>query len=118
MATAPWPATFPKPMFDGYTEGLADGRLRSRTDIGPPKVRRRTTSMIRPMVFTLIMTDAQLTAFKTFINITILGGTLPFTMTDPVAGGTLTLQIGENMPNWSPLSNTKWLIRMECEVFP
>jgi hypothetical protein len=118
MAYDVWPVSLPKPLFDGYTEGMADNRLRSRTDIGPPKVRRRTTANIRPIRFSMVMSDAQLVTFKNFINVTILGGTLPFIMTDPVAGGNITVQIGEAMPNWNPISNTKWLVTLDGEVMP
>src|SRR5262245_28329856 len=103
-------------MFDGYQEGMMDGRVRSRTDIGPPKVRRRTTTAIRPMQFQLTLSDAQLTTLKSFVDTTLLNGSLPFSFTDVHTGATITCQIGANMPSWRPISNTKWLVNMDLEV--
>lgn len=113
-----WPATLPDPLFEGYEDTIGDGRIRSRTDVGPPKVRRRTTSAVRPLRCSMIMTDAQLTTLKTFIRTTLLGGALPFYWTDVHNSAQVIVQIGESMPVYRPINNSKWQVSFDLEILP
>ncbi|MFU0504005.1 hypothetical protein [Pseudaminobacter sp. NGMCC 1.201702] len=60
-----WPASLPQYLLrDGYSGGLGDGRIRSRPDAGPPKVRPRSSAMPEPLQGRMMMTGAQLAVLE------------------------------------------------------
>jgi hypothetical protein len=84
MAT-PWPATLPQcPILNGLSEQRQRNVAAFQPDIGPPKMRRRSTaaSVLTSVVFK--MSTTQLTAFNTFYETTLSDGTLPFDWAHPV----------------------------------
>lgn len=86
-AATVWPASLPQlPRPDDYEETLADNTVRSSVDVGPAKLRRRTTS--NPDAFTLSydMVSSQVADLITFYRDTLVGGTQSFDMTHPRTG--------------------------------
>jgi hypothetical protein len=81
MAVAQWPTTLPQVPQKGFTESVGINVIRTATDAGPAKQRRRAR---RPNEFTLsfLMTTAQTQTLETFIKDT-LGGVKRFTFTHP-----------------------------------
>ena len=61
-----WPAELPTAPQFGWSEAPGDGRVRTQTDAGPAKVRRRFSST--PSVFSVqfVMTQAQATRLLQF----------------------------------------------------
>lgn len=55
-------------------------------DVGPQKVRKRTSSNTLPFNAGIIVTPQQRDVFEVFYNTTTSGGSLPFVMTDPIRG--------------------------------
>lgn len=85
MTTAAWPAGLPQcPILNGFKEQPQPSTTAFKPEIGPPKIRRRTTakSWMTDMVYR--MTNAQLLTFKTFYETTLEDGSLPFTQNHPV----------------------------------
>lgn len=77
--TIVWPSTLPLYVNrDGHTRSAGDGRLRSSTDVGPGKVRRRFSSAVRPVAASMPLTARQLAHFEAFWDEGTAGGTLPF----------------------------------------
>lgn len=69
MITPTWPAGLPQRfLVDGYGEGLRDNLIRSETDIGPAKVRRRATAAPWPLTGSMLMTFAQYETFRDFVE--------------------------------------------------
>lgn len=60
-----WPSTL-KILKDNFSESPPDRVIRSSMEIGPAKIRRRSSSAIRPVQFKMMLNDTQLTAFETF----------------------------------------------------
>ena len=78
MAT--WPGTLPTiPLRDNYQEGQQPGSaIRTPTDTGPPKQRKRFTAHVKVYRVTWEMTGTQLDTFWTFYRATLGNGALQF----------------------------------------
>jgi hypothetical protein len=116
MAVPPWPAELPQRVLrDGYSEKLRDGRLFSRTQSGPGKVRRRYSSAVLPVSASLIIDEAQKARFERFWIEETAYGSLPFIMPDQthdglplLDGGGLPVLDGGGLPI---LVTANWLVR-------
>lgn len=118
MAIDPWPATLPQVIrLEGYSDSMGDGLIRSPTDSGPGKVRRRSSAVVRPLQCRMYMTEAQLLIMRTFITTTLMGGALPFSLPDPIDGTTMWCRFRE-MPAWINVSGTKYDISLNLEILP
>jgi hypothetical protein len=117
---ATWPATLPQEILvDGNSEAMGDGRLRSQTDTGPGKVRRRSTAMARPLSGSMMMSDDQLDAFEEFVLDDLGGGSLPFLFPKTRGGeGTWLVRFGEDMPSWANVGPDLWTVTMSLEILP
>ncbi|KQZ31576.1 hypothetical protein ASD50_15005 [Mesorhizobium sp. Root552] len=116
---ASWPLTLPQYVLtEGYGSAFGDGRLRSQPDIGPPKVRSRSSAMPEPLQGKVVMTTDQLASLRTFITTTLLKGTQPFTFPDPVTGDPILVRFGDRLPSWSYFGHRKWTVDLSLEVMP
>lgn len=91
MAT--WPATLPATSFDGYTLTQKDQTIRTDMEAGNPRVRRRSAARIDEVDVAWVMTDAQVSDFRTWFE----------DGTSGAAGGaawfTITLNTGTGAPS-------------------
>jgi hypothetical protein len=79
-----WPtALYGKILKDGYQETPPDNVIRSKPDVGPDKVRRRTTANVTEFVLPMFFTAAELVVFDTFFVSTISYGALSFSYKHP-----------------------------------
>ena len=95
-----WPiAPFPQaPLIAGYTETPPNNTLRSATDKGPGKSRRRTTANSRNLRWPFLLTEAQTQELDDFYETDIESGSISFTHTDPRTGASGTYKIKEPPP--------------------
>ena len=77
---AAWP-TLPAPLINTFKESTPDNLLRSSTDKGPAKIRRRSTAGVRPISFTLHLTPAQVNTLEIFYVTTLVSGAQEFDYT-------------------------------------
>lgn len=85
MTTAAWPATLPQcPILNGFSEQRQRNLAFFDPDVGPPKIRRRSTAVGVLTNLAFRMTTTQLAAFNTFFETTISDGSLPFTWAHPI----------------------------------
>jgi hypothetical protein len=105
-------------LVSGYGEAVPDVSIKSSMDVGPAKVRRRTTAAVRPVAGKLILTLTQLGYFKTFYNTTILGGSLRFDWVDPYDGTTAVEMRFTEPPSWSAIDPDKFEVQMKMEILP
>lgn len=116
MAT--WPATLPQEMLkDGYARSAGDNVIRSSMDAGPGKARRRFTAVAKPMVGSVLLTDAQLAIFKGFYADDLLDGSLRFDWVDQDDQATAIECRFTSAPNWVP-RGLRWLVSLELEILP
>lgn len=97
MSVPVWPAELPPPNRSGFSLESGDGRLRSRTDAGPPRFRRRYSATAAPVQLTVDLTRPQLGRFDAFLAEDLAGGSLPFLMPDPLSHGWALLTGGEEL---------------------
>ena len=85
MAAQPWHVSLPQVVDrDGFQKDYGDTVIRSQTDIGPGKVRRRST---RPRhMYNIVMTisGAQEQILDQFFNTNLNGGASLFYFTNPI----------------------------------
>ena len=116
MAVPVWPVELPqKVLHDGYSERPVDGRLRTQTDFGPGKVRRRYSSAARPVSCAILVPDTLVARFDRFWNEETSGGVMPFIMPDQIFNGAFLLDNFGNQitdQNGNPLLvSAFWLVR-------
>lgn len=116
--TAAWPGTLPENIWKpGYRETPRPSFIRSRVDVGPAKVRRRTTIDITDFVVELRMTAAQTELLDTFYTTTLIGGTQPFTWVHHRTGDAITYRFLKK-PEMAPGAGTRWIVVMHLEDIP
>ena len=79
-----WPGTLPKVLrLSGLSNSLPNLTIRSQMDIGPAKVRRRTTAAVEPVAGSIVLTEQQTESLDTFFITTLKGGALSFNWIHP-----------------------------------
>ena len=92
-----WPAELPqRSMTDAFNEALGDGRLRTPMEAGPPKVRRRFSTAVRPVQTKLFLTLNEKARLDRFWCEDTKGGSLPFLLPDQVYDGATLLDANGN----------------------
>lgn len=128
MAVLQWPSTLPQSPQKGFTESVGINVIRSATDAGPAKQRRRAN---RPneMNLTFLMTTAQTQKLEDFIknlpsNTTMPGiaGTNRFTFTHPRLYTPVEVRIvpgsGGEFFNLQYVAPGYWNTSLKFEVMP
>lgn len=115
-----WPITLPQIyLIEGFAQGMGKNTYRFQSDVGPAKVRRRTTIASRPMSGSFYMTGHQLGIMKTFINEEIEGGALPFYFpAQPPFTGSYLVRLAEELPQWDYLAPDAWKVDLKLEILP
>lgn len=80
MAT--WPAEF-CPLINTFQETPPDGLIRTGMDVGPDKVRRRTTANVRPVNFRLFLKPDKVAVLDAFYVTDTFGGAESFDFIHP-----------------------------------
>lgn len=92
--------------------------LRSDMDLGPAKVRRRTTANVRLIECAFLIDVSQRATFDTFFNSTLEGGTLPFELDHPITGTTSDFRFVEE-PTYSAVSGSLYFhLNCRLEILP
>jgi len=82
-----WPTTIPATA-DSWQEQDVDNILRTQTDAGPGKVRRKYTGVVSNISMNSVLTLEQVIALREFYRIDCQQGALRFSFPDPVTGVT------------------------------
>lgn len=115
MAT--WPTSLPDNFLaSAYSESPPDNTIRTKMDVGPPKMRRRGTAAARPIRGTLLMTDAQLATFDTFYDSTLDSGADRFDWTHPRSGSSVEFRF-VSPPSYSARGR-RWVVTVDMEIMP
>lgn len=119
MTTPVWPTSLPQAMtMDSFTEAMGDGRLRSPTDTGPGKVRRRFSAVARPVAGTMVMTQTQLETMLAFITDDLSGGSLAFEFPNQRGSTAWLVRIADEMPGFRRVANGHWSVDLKLEILP
>ena len=131
MAVLPWPATLPQVPQKGFTESIGINVIRSATDAGPAKQRRRS-SRPNEMNLNFLMTTEQTKTLEAFIKnlptavlplIPGISGTNRFTFPHPrILGTTIEVRIipgsGGEYFNLQYMAPGYWSTSLKFEVMP
>ncbi|WP_430914067.1 hypothetical protein [Methylobacterium sp. sgz302541] len=117
-----WPSDLPQRVSrNGFGETFRDGRLRTAMEAGPPKMRRRFSSAVRPIQASIEVTVDGKARLERFWSEEAAGGTLPFLMPDQTLDG-LALTDGDGIQllddQGRPLVNTNWWLAMFGDSAP
>lgn len=115
-----WPIELPQTfLIDGFAQGFGKNLIRSNNDVGPAKIRRRSTAAPRPMNGSFAMTDWQLGVMVDFVNVQLEGGALPFYIkAQPPYVGTYFVRLAEELPQWDWLAPGYWKVDVKLEILP
>lgn len=93
MSIPAWPTSLPQKLLaEGYGEKLDDSTvIRTKMDIGPAKVRRRSTSTVEPIKGSMWLTSAQWSTLR-FFYYTTLARALKFSWVHPTTGAAVNLR--------------------------
>jgi hypothetical protein len=115
-----WPSTLPaSPLYDGYSESMPNYTLRSSMDSGPSKVRRKCSALPWMMTVNFNLSASQLSALVTFIETTLIGGTLRFEFSHPRTGSTVECRVAgsDSLMQFAPRGRS-WAVALTLEVLP
>lgn len=88
-----WPGTVPEEELAGtFTEEIEDNRATFGPEVGPPKLRRRSSVPTAVLSWEQHLTAAQFAALRTFYETTLQDGVLTFTRTHPRTGASGTFR--------------------------
>jgi hypothetical protein len=113
---AVWPSTLPAALEGQYREVRQDALIRSQSDMGPAKVRRRYTATPTVVIHAMYLSDTELATLNTFYDTTITGGALSFSYPHPRTGATVTARFAEPY-EIQKLANY-WSVACKLEILP
>jgi len=80
-----WPAELPCAL-RGKGRAPQPNVIAFGTEVGPGKLRRRSTARVKRMPISFLLTRTQVAAFERFFEDDLEDGALPFAMPDPITG--------------------------------
>lgn len=119
MAIFTWPLALPQNPERGFTETGGASILRTQTDTGPAKMRRRASSP-GTLNVTYLMTTAQVNTFETFVN-NSLQYVLRFNYTHPRTGASVEARLVPQSGNSYTIDYVApgyWRVKMTLEILP
>jgi len=94
-----WPISLPTlPQRDSFRYEPQANVASFGTEVGPGKVRRRSTARLKLATGTFWMTSAQRDTFLDFFEDDLLDGSLPYDWTDPITGLTASWRFDPQSP--------------------
>lgn len=99
-------------------EKAANNLLRTNMDVGPAKVRRRTTANVRPFSFALKCTSNQVDILLAFFNNDIFGGADEFDFVHPRTGASLRVRWAGDPPEYQDEDGILYDIPIMLEIMP
>ena len=113
-----WPtaSSFPEaPLLSGNEEAMPDTVIRTDMEVGPPKVRQRSTAGYSTGSYMFHMTATNILALETFYKTTCSGGAEEFEWAHPRTGDTEDWRFTAP-PTWTQLKNALYLVSIQVEM--
>lgn len=108
MAIETWPVSLQQLLNeDSFNVEIGETVIRSEMDVGPEKVRRRSTRPIDTYTCSIDIYQTDVNTFKQFFNTTLNGGVNSFYFNDPLTGTTEVFKFSKS-PTFSPLGTAGW----------
>lgn len=114
-----WPSLLPKCQVRGKQRSAAPNVIAFGTEVGPGKVRRRSTARVKRLNGTFLLTRAQVAIFEEFFEDDLQDGALVFEWTDPVTQETGNWRFAvDNAYSLSERGSGKWDLQVALERQP
>jgi len=114
--SANWPSGLPSaPLIEGSSERYPELTIRTQTDIGPAKTRRRYTAGVEILQMRFVLSGSQMDIFDAFYFTTTFGGSLPFSMAHPRTGNTKDMRFLD-VPVVTTIGNGYYELTFSVEV--
>lgn len=119
-----WPGTLPPvPQLRGYEEQSPLNVIRTDMEVGPAKVRRRSTAAVRKHKMLFHMTQAQVELFDQFLGVVLGDGALSFDYVHPRTGDAVKFRIippATYTPEKTSAADAAgvWFVTLEMEQLP
>ena len=119
MAANSWPATLPQLVsVVGYRERPPQTVVRTQMDVGPDKIRQRSSAGTREVQGELDLTEAQVEILDDFFVNDLSHGALDFDWVDPRNQAAYELRF-VNRPTYQPVgSSVAWTASIQLEIMP
>lgn len=120
---AVWPVSLPQYFEVGVQDTRQQGFIRSQTETGPYKQRKRFTATARFLSGTMLFTGTDRATFETFYKTTLSEGTDAFDFIDPADFSTISARFVQT-PTLSAVAGgdtaetAQWRIDLAIEVLP
>lgn len=114
---AVWPTSLPAGLINTLSESPPDNVLRTSMDRGPAKLRRTTTTNIRPIAFSMILTKAQTQTIDDFYTTTTFSGAEAFDYTHPRTGVACSARFVAP-PSYSDINGLVFRCDVSLEILP
>ncbi len=117
MATITWPPGLPQKPLLGWSEKLPEATIRTDTDSGPAKLRRRFTAATRDVSLPMALTETEATILDDFYVDDAKMGSLRFDWTHPRTGVATEFRFREP-PNLTEPANGLYNVTLALEIMP
>lgn len=115
-----WPTTLPQCPLRSKTRSPKSNVIAFGTEVGPGKLRRRSTARGQLMSMKFRITTAQVAIFENFFQDSLSDGALSYTWPDPVTGASASWRFDPSGPY--SLNETaapgKWELSIQIEKLP
>lgn len=120
---AVWPVSLPQYFEVGVQDTRQQGFIRSQTDTGPYKQRKRFTATARFLSGSMLLTGTQRATFETFYKTTLSEGTDAFDFIDPIDFSTVSARFVQTpslsgVSGGSTAATVQWRMDLMLEVLP
>lgn len=112
-----WPTTLPPPQLSSFQETPPNNLIRTGMDVGPDKVRRRTTADVRAITFVLALSKAEVAILDAFYNTTTFSGLEPFNIEHPRTEATVVARFVEP-PQYQEREGVVYMVNISLEILP
>jgi hypothetical protein len=119
MAQA-WPIQLQQKLNEAdFSETMGNTTIRSETEVGLEKVRRRFTRGVDIISCSVFLEKEDVALFKSFYNTTLNGGVLSFDFTDPFTDALAEFRFDTSSPpQITPVGGNTMNLRMNWERIP
>jgi hypothetical protein len=112
----PWPVTLQQKLNErGFAYAVGETVIRTEMDVGPVKVRRRSTRPIDKIKGSINLTTDEYDTLQYFFNTTLNGGTERFSFNHPITGVSTEFRFTGPI-SYSSIGGGNFVADMEWEV--
>lgn len=112
-----FPPSLPAFRMPGVNETLPDGLIRSEVDVGPAKVRRRTSAGVRLLSGSMTLTREQAATLDAFYTTTLQAGALSFDWRHPRTKAAIVCRFRRE-PTLASKGPSAFEAQLELEILP